>query len=289
MHLLGTVAGVAIAGTASLAAAGPEFTVDPATLGGTNTSVKGTDLQGTSSAFINQTTATTQSGQGIVIYNTVIDGLNNVTTAFGLGTGANSYGLYLVFNQTLSYSTGPGGFAADTNYNVSSFTFTLYADPNGADSFGSAATSATGGVAPTITGTGDDIVLATGSLVAGTAGFNSLGGPFENVNATFAICSGVGSALLGATTIADASCANADGKNYFIAPVPFFNLSLSEFNTTSTNVVIDPSGTPPNAAIVSDAGSTDFGTIPEPGTLALIGSGLLGIVFAARRRNKRSV
>jgi hypothetical protein len=195
------------------------------------------------------------------------------------------YGVYGVFTATSTTTVGTVGSANNEN-SLTTLTANFYYDPGNQDTY----TFATPGHAPTVTDVGgNDVLLASATLVSGVSGFDSNGGPFLNATLAFAICSGNGTALLGSTPVADASCTSNIGTSFFAAPVPFFNLAFEESNTTYTNVSTDGTfpGTGGTAAIKTDTVGVNFENVPEPASLALIGSGIFGLGLL-RRKSKRA-
>jgi hypothetical protein len=140
----------------------------------------------------------------------------------------------------------------------------LYANPGDADTFVAASL---GGPAPTnsVIDPIHDILLGTANSIVGggTAGINTLGGAFENINTNFALNGTMGS-------------------NFFTQPVPFYTFAFSEYNNTSTGLACNATG----CAVNFESGLTDFNNAPEPASLAIFGLGLTGLAALRRRKSK---
>ncbi len=197
--------------------------------------------------------------------------VNNGIPVNPLITGLlNDYNLYATFQLAGTLTSGPGGAAPNSTYTLSQANFQVLADPNTNNTFTSA--TASPAVPATVGNTADDVFLAFGHLLTGTAGFDSLGGAFINANDTFAVCNGAGTASQGGLPVANASCLNNIGSLFFAAPVPFFNVVFSEFNNTTQGIQVSGNLVSINQA----SGGVDFNRLPEPD-----GVGLLGIILGA--------
>lgn len=236
------------------------FTVNPTSIPGSvgGTTFQADFVQGGSTTLVTNTGGTNYSADGYIQYSGF--SLNSVlvshTTDGGLGS---AYGLYATFTQTFSC---PAVLAVGVTCDVTGINLNVFADVGNNDTF----TQASIGTAPTVTNTGGDILLGTANVVIdGTAGINSLGGAFENVNTNFLL--------------------TAAGSTYFVQPVPFFNLAFSEFNNTSAGIVCTPScAAALQVAITGESGGTQFLRIPEPASLGLLGIALAAAGFVRRRK-----
>ena len=176
----------------------------------------------------------------------------------GSSIGASSslmgvqYDLYAVVRASGTLSLASGLF------NATNASLELYADQF--SSAGGSNTALTGfsGLNPTLTGTGDDQLLLTGSYLSG---FGTASAPgrftfsFDNIALT------------------------ALGNSYFIAPRPFYFRVLSDGDVDTEGFNVTGPGT---FNLVGDISANFF--IPEPGSLALAGLALLGLGIATRRK-----
>jgi hypothetical protein len=248
-----TVLTMALAAICSSASALPSFTLSPA----------GAALTGsgfTADNMLISDNATVRFGAGNTFTETgylSISGaqLGGITLVPG---GLNSsYGLYISFTGTGSTGTGDPSLVA-TSGTFTTLNYTLYGY-NGPASFGFDAANN-----PTETATGEKI-LATGSLLSGTVTTAPAGGGDFTPSAA---------ASLTFITAADATA-------FFVSPVPFYNVSLSTFANTSSQVSRFDGG----FKISQGGGAFNFAAtpVPLPGTYGLILAGLAAVGFAKRR------
>ncbi len=187
---------------------------------------------------------------------------DGLTSNSGLGgqviNAPGFYGLYFTYTATVS---GLSGFGPGQSGTVTSFNYSLFGDPTDDD----VVTPGTHGPSPTdptLTNTGDDILLGTGSLISGSAGFESDGTPFFSASTNFNI-----------TPL---------GTGFFISPSPFYTIAfIGTTPSSASDIKVDVTcvaTTCPNANLNGIGGSVSFaGTVPEPLTLSLFGAGLLGV------------
>lgn len=263
LRSLGAGAALTVAALAcSSAFAAPVFQVNPNSNGlATAGTVFSADaMSGISSARIQYTgVGTNYTGDGYINFQGF--SLNNATVSTVASRVNFDYGLYATFHQTFACSglLGPGVSCAITSINLD-----LFADPGNDNTYNQAGPGANG----TVTAAGSQVLLANvNTVIGGVAGLDALGGAFQNINTNFAL--------------------TAAGSAYFVSPVPFYSFAFSAYNNTSQGIQCNTVGCvgTTEVAITQESGITDFNAVPEPGSLTLLGIGLLGL-SSLRRRSK---
>ncbi len=193
-----------------------------------------------------------------------------VITGFSLNGAAvtpagfgSSYGLYFDVAET-------GVSAPPMPLIFSSSNITLKADPGNLDGAALATSSGVGFANTGATGAMDDITLGTGAMVTGTASLN----PATGVRTTHFVD----------------TFASAPGEaGFFLAPV-LGSATFLDFLATTNPGLLQITPGPGGTVIQTINGSTGVAQfVPEPGSIVLLGIGLLGLAPLLRRSRRHGL
>lgn len=263
------VAAVLGLGVVSQASANPTFTVNPLALspnhvaGGSETAFTADFITGNSSTLVTLDNTgpfpvgTQSTGTGWVNFSTFVD---NGTNVLGNVSGLNNtWQMWAEFTYTTELASGTYASSGSVN-NVIALHADFWVDPSIATLTTFTSANIIGGVAATVTHGADSYIIGTADLIVGVADINALGGTGFNATALFNL--------------------NSAGSNLFTSPIPFYNVSFTEFNNTSGGVAKNAN----YLSINQTSGGIDFNKVPEPTTLVLLGIGLLGFCASMKRR-----
>ena len=267
------------------------FQINPNVLvtGGTYpTNVTATDINGTSAATIHIIGPTTQTESGWLQVQSLTNAgvpvgnlQSGIVQSGNAGAGAGTYDPYFTFQGTVN---GIGGFTPGNVGTVGpgDYSFKMISDTASDDTFNPG--NAGAGTDPTVTGnTANDIVLAVGTSVAGSAGFQSVSGaPIFDVLANFVICDGTaGQGVQAGVVTAAAGCGTFDARSYFVSPTPFYAWDFNSSSSGSINNLTVNGGVATLNGIVAD-----INFVPEPASLSIFGAALALLAAFSWRRKK---
>ena len=226
-----------------------DFTIDEGSVAGANdVEVTGDKLNG---GYTELLTINADFTFDTVAYGTMgqlfsNDGTVNVPTQMSCGIAPQCYNLYFLFEAS--------GNVAGNTFTGATGSFSLYIDPSQDSTF---AFSGGGGDPVTVTdAANDDYLIATATTIESLIGLVGDPGAFDFVWSDFTL--------------------TAAGELYFIDPDPFHVRIVVDGDFDEFPIA------PGDIRLTGDVSAV---FVPEPGTLAIFGLGMLGLGLARRRQS----